>query len=140
MNAEALRGSWTLVSWTRKCVEDNSVSYPFGKNPEGKLQLEDGKLLTTAKKDVNSMSSVPTIEDGLSNPEVTEFSFSGTYQIRGNELHTVYEECSDKSKIGKEKVATIWFDGHTTLVMRAQKPIEINGKHYVPSATWIKDI
>lgn len=131
-------GKWNLVSWTRQCIEDGSISYPFGLFPKGSLEFTNNQVMVIAQKDNQTMDSVPTLNDNLSDSAIQEFSYKASYQCNQNELLIQYLECSDPSKVGAERLAQYWFDGQVTLVLHAKTPIEINGKQYRPSATFVK--
>jgi hypothetical protein len=127
-DADALAGSWTLVSYTRATSGGNTI-YPFGKDGFGRLiyQRNGTMALVLMRRDRTKLSrnwSDLTPED--SHAIIREFfAYSGTYTVdsrSGTVIHHV-EACSNPGWVGVDQVRKIERIGKNRIVLRpAESP------------------
>ena len=127
-DADALAGSWTLVSYTRTAGGGNTI-FPFGKDGFGRLiyQRNGTMALVLMRRDRTKSSrnwSNLTPED--SHAIIREFfAYSGTYVAdsrNGTVTHRV-EACSNPDWVGVDQVRKIERLGRDRIVLRpAESP------------------
>lgn len=121
MNTSALAGKWVLVSWTNK--SNNKIYYPFGKHPEGWLKLTNNEFVALTQKDTSSIEKGEQLNTPFYNDNVLEFSSSGTYKLKDDEIILEYKESSVAELNHTQRTRKYNFDGHRTLIIWGDKTI-----------------
>src|SRR5215218_2315506 len=89
MESNPLVGTWRLVSWENRSVEDDEVSYPLGKDATGYIMYNSDGYMFVAIMGSNRLKFAA--EDLLSGTteeearaEETYVSYCGPYEFRGD--------------------------------------------------------
>ena len=118
MSAEALIGSWKLVSW--QVVVDGRPQDLFGPKPKGSLILTGGgrsMALTTAEKRTPGDSDAQRAALHKS-----MLAYTGRYRIEGDEFVTLVDASWNEAWNGTEQRRKFRLEGNRLIIESAPAP------------------
>ena len=139
MESNPLIGTWRLVSWENRSVEDDEVSYPLGKDAEGYIMYNpDGYMFVAIMSPYrinfaggDLLSGTPEEE---AKAEETFLSYCGPYDFRGDTVIHHIEISSFPNWSGVDEERLIELGGNR--VKLSTHPILIQGKQQTAHLIW----
>jgi lipocalin-like protein len=139
MTSNPLIGTWKLVSWDNRSVEDDQISYPLGEDATGYIMYnQDGYMfvgimsphrLKFAGGDL--LSGTPEEE---ARAEETFLSYCGPYDFRGDTVVHHIEISSFPNWAGVDQERLVEHRGNR--VTLSTHPILIQGKQQTAHLIW----
>lgn len=130
MTAEKLLGAWSLYSSTQ--FRNGIASKSFGDPPAGQLQYTaDGRMSAFLMNPVWK-------EEGKNATKQADlfFSYAGSWELCGDEVHHRIEFCSVPSKIGSTFVRTVRFVSDNELELTTAPERSPSGNVYESTLVW----
>src|SRR5918995_540847 len=139
MASNPLMGTWRLLSWENRSVEDDEVSYPLGKDAEGYIMYNpDGYMFVAIMSPYrinfaggDLLSGTPEEE---AKAEETFLSYCGPYDFRGETVIHHIEISSFPNWSGVEQERLVEVGGNR--VTLSTPPILIQGKQQTAHLIW----
>lgn len=139
MESNPLLGTWKLLSWENRSVEDDAVSYPLGRDADGHIAYHpDGYMFVAimgphrinfAGGDL--LSGTPEEEQGA---QETFLAYCGPYDFEGDKVIHHIEICSfpNWSGVDQERLVDL---GENRLTL-STPPVLMQGKQQTGHLIW----
>jgi hypothetical protein len=139
MESNPLIGTWRLLSWENRSVEDDEVSYPLGKDAEGYIMYNpDGYMFVAIMSPYrinfaggDLLSGTPEEE---AKAEETFLSYCGPYDFRGETVIHHIEISSFPNWSGVDQERLVELGGNR--VTLSTPPILIQGNQQTAHLIW----
>ena len=139
MESNPLIGTWSLLSWENRSVEDDEVSYPLGRDAEGYIMYNpDGYMFVAIMSPYrinfaggDLLSGTPEEE---AKAEETFLSYCGPYDFRGDTVIHHIEISSFPNWSGVDQERLVELGGNR--VTLSTHPILIQGKQQTAHLIW----
>ena len=139
MASNPLIGTWRLVSWENKSVEDGQISYPLGKDATGYIMYnEDGYMFVAIMSPYrlkfaggDLLSGTPEEE---AQAEETFLSYCGRYELREEAVIHQIELSSFPNWVGADQERLLELRGNRLTL--STHPILMQGKQQTAYLIW----
>ncbi len=131
MTSKPLIGTWSLISWQTRNVNDQKLSYPFGKHPVGYLMYSaDGYMSVAIMRSNRVEFAARDLLLGSTEEKAqaasTYLSYCGRYEFRGDVVIHHVEACLFPNWVGGEQERLVELKGNRLTL--STHPMLLRGK------------
>jgi lipocalin-like protein len=139
MASNPLIGTWRLISWENKSVEDGQISYPLGKDATGYIMYnEDGYMFVAIMSPYRPNFAGGDLLSGTKEEEAqaeeTFLSYCGRYELREEAVIHQIELSSFPNWVGAEQERLLELRGNRLTL--STHPILMQGKQQSAHLIW----
>jgi hypothetical protein len=139
MASNPLIGTWRLVSWENKSVEDGQISYPLGKDATGYIMYnEDGYMFVAIMSPYRLKFAGGDLFSGTKEEEAqaekTFLSYCGRYELREDAVIHQIELSSFPNWVGADQERLLELRGNRLTL--STHPILMQGKQQTAHLIW----
>ena len=139
MASNPLIGTWRLVSWENKSVEDGQISYPLGKDATGYIMYnEDGYMIVAIMSPHRLKFAGGDLLSGMPEEEAraeeTFLSYCGRYELREEAVIHQIELSSFPNWVGVDQERLLELRGNRLTL--STHPILMQGKQQTAHLIW----
>ena len=131
--AEALLGTWTMLSWCREFVDTGEKIDALGPNPVGYINYgADGRMFAfVLKRDrPPPAGTVPTVEEKLRLFD-SMLAYAGTYTLDKEKVVHHVDASWNQTWTGTDQVRFYKLDGNTLTISGAPAPDPYTGRQVI---------